>query len=114
MEETTKEKARKDLLAWCLWAPEQAVPRVMKCMKPSDFPSPDDQAIFKAMIDVYRRGEAFDLVTLSRELKGKLDGHIEKLVCLVDRSLVDESLLDRFLRKTIKVLSRRELKKPEA
>jgi replicative DNA helicase len=87
MAETTKEKARKDLLAWCLWLPDEAIPKVMERVQPADFPDPDDRMIFQAMIDLFNRGEAVDLVTLCRELEGKMDGRVDKLVKFIDRSI---------------------------
>jgi replicative DNA helicase len=111
MEETAKEKAQKDILSWCLLLPDKAIPKVTKRgVKPSIFSDPDDAATFQAMIDLFNRGEAVDLVTVAKELDGKMEYRAQKLVKLIDRPLFKESLYSKFLRKTVKVLSRSVLK----
>lgn len=82
----TAEEAQKDLLGWCLCFPGESIPRAMKFVNPEDFfTDPDDRAIYQAMIDLHTRGELVDLVTLARELKGKVDDYAMKLAVLVDR-----------------------------
>ena len=99
MEITSKENARKMILSWCLMIPNKAIPKVMERVKPADFPDPDDRMIFQAMVDLFNRGEAVDLVTLNNELKGKMDDRVEKLVSLLDIPLWDENFLDKMFRK---------------
>jgi replicative DNA helicase len=82
----------------------------MERVQPADFPDPDDRMIFQAMIDLFNRGEAVDLVTLNNELRGKMDDRVEKLVSLLDIPLWDENFLDKMFRKAFKVLSRIVLK----
>ena len=109
-EETTKEKAQKDILSWCLLLPDKAIPKVTKRgVKPSIFLDPDDAATFQAMIDLFGRGEAVDLVTVAKELEGKMEYRAEKLVKLIDRPLFEGGLYGQFLRKAVKVLGRKVL-----
>ena len=109
-EETTKEKAQKDILSWCLLLSDKAIPKVTKRgVKPSIFLDPDDAATFQAMIDLFGRGEAVDLVTVAKELEGKMEYRAEKLVKLIDRPLFEGGLYGQFLRKAVKVLGRKVL-----
>lgn len=80
------EETQKDLLGWCLWLPDKNIPRAMKSVKnPEDFfTDPDDRAIYQAMIDLHTRGELVDLVTLARELRGKVDNYAMKIAVLIE------------------------------
>jgi replicative DNA helicase len=86
----------------------------MNRTKLSDFTNPDDQKIFGAMVDLFNRGEAVDMVTVAHELSGSVDDVAHKLACLVDLPLWNESILDVCLRKVsraaIEWALKRELK----
>ena len=54
---------------------KEAVNTVIEILKPEDFYKAEHEEIFRAMVDLYNRGEPIDLLTLKAqlELRGKYD-----------------------------------------